>query len=158
MATKAATLTILAILLIGTWLYLDGLAAIGDIVTYVGFATMLIGRLDHTVSFVNRLVMSAPGLAQFFDVLDTVGQVRDKPGATELAGVKGDVRFENVSFSYDGKRSALADVDFEAKPGETIALVGSSTGAGKSTALTLLHGCSIPSPAACSSTARTSRT
>ncbi len=139
MATKAATtLTILAILLIGTWLYLDGLAAIGDIVTYVGFATMLIGRLDHTVSFVNRLVMSAPGLAQFFDVLDTVGQVRDKPGATELAGVKGDVRFENVSFSYDGKRSALADVDFEAKPGETIGLVG-STGAGKSTALTLLH-------------------
>ena len=138
-ATKAATtLSILAILLIGTWLYLHGLALIGDIVTYVGFAGMLIGRLDHTVSFVNRMVMSAPGLAQFFEVLDTVGQVRDRPGAKVLSDVKGDVRFEGVSFSYDGKRSALADVSFHAAAGETIALVG-TTGAGKSTALTLLH-------------------
>lgn len=138
-ATRAATtLSILAILLIGTWLFLHGLAAIGDIVTYVGFAGMLIGRLDHTVSFVNRMVMSAPGLAQFFEVLDTVSQVRDRPGAKVLTDVKGDVRFEGVSFSYDGKRSALADVSFHAAAGETIALVG-TTGAGKSTALTLLH-------------------
>ncbi|MFG1396780.1 glucan ABC transporter ATP-binding protein/ permease [Roseixanthobacter pseudopolyaromaticivorans] len=139
MATKAATtLTILAILLIGTWLHLQGLAAIGDIVTYVGFATMLIGRLDHTVSFVNHLVMSAPGLGQFFEVLDTVGAVRDRPGALDLATVKGDVRFEDVSFSYDGKRTALRDVSLHAAPGETVALVG-TTGAGKSTALALLH-------------------
>ena len=139
MATRAATtLTILAILLIGTWLHLNGLASIGEIVTYVGFATMLIGRLDHTVSFVNRLVLSAPGLAEFFDVLDTVGQVRDRPGAPDLGPVKGDVRFENVSFSYDGKRPALQDVSLHAAPGETVALVG-TTGAGKSTALALLH-------------------
>lgn len=139
MATRAATtLTILAILLIGTWLHVKGLANIGEIVTYVGFATMLIGRLDHTVSFVNRLVLSAPGLAEFFDVLDTVGQVRDRPGAPDLGPVKGDVRFEDVSFSYDGKRPALQDVSLHAAPGETVALVG-TTGAGKSTALALLH-------------------
>jgi len=139
MATKAATtLTILAILLIGTWLHIEGLASIGEIVTYVGFASMLIGRLDHTVSFVNRLVLSAPGLAEFFQVLDTVGQVREQPGARELEAVQGAVQFSNVSFSYDGKRPALEDVSFTAAPGETIALVG-TTGAGKSTALTLLH-------------------
>jgi len=139
MATKAATtLTILAILLIGTWLHIEGLASIGEIVTYVGFASMLIGRLDHTVSFVNRLVLSAPGLAEFFQVLDTVGQVREQPGARELEAVQGAVQFSNVSFSYDGKRPALEDVSFSAAPGETIALVG-TTGAGKSTALTLLH-------------------
>ena len=139
MATKAATtLTILAILLIGTWLHMEGLASIGEIVTYVGFASMLIGRLDHTVSFVNRLVLSAPGLAEFFQVLDTVGQVREQPGARELDAVRGEVQFADVSFSYDGKRAALEDVSFTAAPGETIALVG-TTGAGKSTALTLLH-------------------
>ncbi len=139
MATRAATtLTILAILIIGTWLHLHGLANIGEIVTYVAFATMLIGRLDQTVSFVNRLVLSAPALAEFFDVLDTIGQVRDRPGARDIGTVVGAVAFEDVSFSYDGKRSALADVTFQVTPGETLALVG-STGAGKSTALALLH-------------------
>ncbi|MFG1301194.1 glucan ABC transporter ATP-binding protein/ permease [Xanthobacter sp. V3C-3] len=139
MATKAATtLTILAILLIGTWLYLHGLAAIGDIVTYVAFANMLIGRLDHTVSFFNRLMMSAPQLAQFFEVLDTVGAVRDRPGAKALPPVKGDVVFDDVSFSYDGKRPAVEDVSLHAAPGQTFAFVG-TTGAGKSTALALLH-------------------
>lgn len=139
MATKAATtLTVLTLLVVGTWLHLRGLANIGEIVTYVAFATMLIGRLDHTVGFVNRLVLSAPMLEEFFDVLDTEAQVRDRPGAKALLRVRGDVAFADVSFSYDGKRSALADVSFHAAPGETIALVG-ATGAGKSTALTLLH-------------------
>lgn len=139
MATKAATtLTVLALLLVGTWLHLNGLANIGEIVTYVAFATILIGRLDHTVGFVNRLVLSAPMLEEFFDVLDTEAQVRDRLGARDLVRVRGEVAFEDVSFSYDGKRSALADVSFHAAPGETIALVG-ATGAGKSTALALLH-------------------
>src|SRR5207302_2779819 len=48
------------------------------------------------------------------------------------------VEFKKVTFSYDGKRSAVADLDFTALPGETVALVG-GTGAGKSTALALLH-------------------
>lgn len=139
MATRAATtLTILAILLVGTWLYVQGLAGIGDIVTYVAFANMLIGKLDSTVGFFNRLLMSAPQLAQFFQVLDTVGAVRDRPGAKPLGAVKGDVRFDDVSFSYDGKRPALEDVDLHATPGQTFAFVG-TTGAGKSTALALLH-------------------
>ncbi|MEP9354388.1 glucan ABC transporter ATP-binding protein/ permease [Xanthobacter sp. KR7-65] len=139
MATKAATtLTILAILLIGTWLYMQGLAAIGDIVTYVAFANMLIGRLDHTVMFFNRLMLSAPRLAQFFAVLDTVGAVHERAGAPALPPVSGDVVFEDVSFSYDGKRTAVGDVSFHARPGQTFAFVG-TTGAGKSTALALLH-------------------
>ncbi|WP_127090257.1 glucan ABC transporter ATP-binding protein/ permease [Aquabacter cavernae] len=139
MATKSATtLTILILLVVGTWLHLNGLADIGEIVTYVAFATMLIGRLDHTVGFVNRLVLSAPSLQEFFEVLDTRSEVRERPGARDLGPVKGAVAFEDVSFSYDGKRPALADVTLTAAPGETIALVG-STGAGKSTALALLH-------------------
>ncbi|MEW6257197.1 MAG: glucan ABC transporter ATP-binding protein/ permease [Pseudomonadota bacterium] len=139
MATKAATtLTILVLLVVGIWLHLNGLADIGQIVTYVAFATLLIGRLDQTVGFVNRLVMSAPTLREFYDVLDAQGQVQDRAGARELGPVKGDVAFQDVSFSYDGKRSALADLTFRAAPGQTIALVG-ATGAGKSTALALLH-------------------
>jgi ATP-binding cassette subfamily B protein len=64
--------------------------------------------------------------------------VRDKPGAVPLEGVFGGVEFENVSFSYDGKRAAVADVSFRAQPGQMVALVG-TTGAGKSTAMSLLY-------------------
>jgi len=67
-----------------------------------------------------------------------VPAVRDRPDAVDPGRVRGLVEFNDVSFSYDGKRSAAADLSFTALPGETIALVG-PTGSGKSTALALLH-------------------
>lgn len=137
-ATRASTtLTILAIFAIGTWLYFQDLASVGEIVTFVNFAAMLITRLEQVVSFSNALLMSAPRLREFFDVLD-YEPVRDRPDAVDPGKVRGLVEFKDVTFSYDGKRSALADVSFTALPGDTIALVG-STGAGKSTAIALLH-------------------
>jgi ATP-binding cassette subfamily B protein len=77
-------------------------------------------------------------LKQFFDVLDTVPALRDRPGAVDPGRLRGRISFRKVSFSYDGKTPAVAGLDFTAEPGDTIALVG-STGAGKSTALALLH-------------------
>ena len=71
-------------------------------------------------------------------MLDTVPAVRDRPGAVDPGRVRGHVEFEDVSFSYDGKRSAVTDLSFTALPGDRIALVG-PTGSGKSTALALLH-------------------
>jgi glucan exporter ATP-binding protein len=137
-ATRAATtVTILAIFLYGTWLHVQGLATIGEIVTFVSIATLFVGKLELVVGFTNRLVLDAPRLAQFFDVLDTV-PVTDKPGAIDIGRAKGLVEFENVSLSYDGKRAAVEDLTFKVVPGETVAVVG-ATGAGKSTALSLLH-------------------
>jgi ATP-binding cassette, subfamily B, beta-glucan exporter len=137
-ATRAATtVTILAIFLYGTWLHIHGLASIGEIVTFVSIATLFVGKLELVVGFTNRLVLDAPRLAQFFDVLDTV-PVTDRPGAIEIGRARGLVEFENVSLSYDGKRAAVEDLTFRVEPGETVAVVG-ATGAGKSTALSLLH-------------------
>ncbi len=138
-ATRAsATLSILTIFLLGTWLHLQNLATIGEIVAFMNFATMLIGRLEQMVGFINSLFMQAPRIADFFEVLDTAPGVADAPGAVDAGRLEGHVVFENVSYSYDGKRMAVQDASFEARPGETIALVG-STGSGKSTALSLLH-------------------
>jgi ATP-binding cassette subfamily B protein len=74
----------------------------------------------------------------FFDVLDIESAVRDKPGARPLAPVQGRVEFDHVSFGYTSQRNALEDISFLAEPGRTVALVG-ETGAGKSTAMGLLH-------------------
>jgi glucan exporter ATP-binding protein len=134
----STTLTILSILILGIWFYLHDLTTVGEIVMFMSFATMLIGRLEQAVHFANRMVMDAPRLQEFFEVLDTEPAVRDRPDAVDPGRMRGLVEFNDVSFSYDGKRAAVADLGLTALPGQTVALVG-ATGAGKSTALALLH-------------------
>jgi glucan exporter ATP-binding protein len=134
----ATTLTMLSILVLGIYFYLYGLTTVGEIVMFMSFATLLVGRLEQAVHFANRMVMDAPRIAEFFEVLDTEPAVRDRPDAVDPGRMRGLVEFKDVSFSYDGKRAAVADLSFTALPGETVALVG-ATGAGKSTALALLH-------------------
>jgi ATP-binding cassette subfamily B protein len=137
--TRASTtITVLAIFTVGILLHQQGLTSIGEIVMFVSFATMLIQRLEQVVSFINNVLMEAPRLREFFNVLDAVPAVRDRPDAIDTGRLSGLVEFVDVSFSYDGKRTAIADLCFTALPGDTIALVG-PTGAGKSTAIALLH-------------------
>ncbi|MCA3630743.1 MAG: ATP-binding cassette domain-containing protein, partial [Methylobacterium sp.] len=134
----SSTITVTAVFLLGTYLHLNDLATIGDIVTFVGYSTLLIGKLEAAVGFINQLFMQAPKLKEFFEVIDTVPQVQDRPNATDAGRLTGEVAFDGVSFSYDGKRPAILDLSLVAKQGQTIALVG-STGSGKSTTLGLLH-------------------
>ena len=137
--TRASTtITVLAIFTVGIALHERGLTSVGEIVMFVSFATMLIQKLEQVVSFVNSLFMEAPRLQEFFTVLDAVPTVRDRPDAIDTGRLSGLVEFNDVSFSYDGKRPAVEDLSFTALPGQTIALVG-PTGAGKSTAIALLH-------------------
>jgi glucan exporter ATP-binding protein len=134
----STTLTVLAILFLGIWLYLDGTTTVGEIVMFISFSGLLITRLEQVVQFANRMLLDAPRLTEFFDVMDAEPAVRDRSDAIDPGRLRGLVEFDRVSYSYDGKRPAVADLSFTALPGETIALVG-ATGAGKSTALALLH-------------------
>ena len=134
----SATLTLLSIFLLGAWLHMRDQATIGEIVTFMNFATMLIGRLEQVVGFVNVLFMQSEKIKDFFNVLDTKPVVADRLDAIDAGRLSGAVSFENVSFSYDGRRQAIRNINFVVNPGETIALVG-STGSGKSTTLGLLH-------------------
>src|ERR1700733_10924606 len=137
--TRASTtITVLAIFTVGIVLHEQGLTTVGEIVMFVSFATMLIQKLEQVVSFINNVFMEAPRLQEFFNVLDAVPAVRDRPDAIDTGRLSGLVEFNDVSFSYDGKRPAVEDLSFTALPGQTIALVG-PTGAGKSTAIALLH-------------------
>ncbi|BAL79661.1 glucan ABC transporter ATP-binding protein/ permease [Bradyrhizobium cosmicum] len=137
--TRASTtITVLAIFSLGIALHDQGLTSVGEIVMFVSFATMLIQKLEQVVSFINNVFMEAPRLREFFNVLDAVPAVHDRSDAIDAGRLSGLVEFNDVTFSYDGKRPAIEDLSFTALPGQTIALVG-PTGAGKSTAIALLH-------------------
>jgi ATP-binding cassette, subfamily B, beta-glucan exporter len=137
--TRASTtITVLAIFALGIALHDQGLTSVGEIVMFVSFATLLIQRLEQVVSFINNVFMEAPRLREFFNVLDAVPAVHDRSDAIDAGRLSGLVEFNDVTFSYDGKRPAVEDLSFTALPGQTIALVG-PTGAGKSTAIALLH-------------------
>ncbi len=134
----ASTVAVISIVVIGTVLHLEEQAQVGEIVSFMGFATLLIGRLESAVSFASSLFFRMPALEDFFGVLDAGSSVPERADAAELEASLGEVAFENVSFAYPGGPNILTDVSFLARPGTATALVG-QTGAGKSTAMSLLQ-------------------
>ena len=134
----SSTLAVISIIGVGTYLHVNNEATIGEIVTFMGFSTLLIGKLEAAVQFVASMFFRRPSLEEFFAVMDAQSSVPDKPGAVELAAKTGEVTFETVSFAYPGGPKILSEMSFRAQPGTTVALVG-QTGAGKSTAMALLQ-------------------
>jgi ATP-binding cassette subfamily B protein len=88
-------------------------------------------------NFYNQLVTNLSGAERIFEIMDTKPDIQDKDVVVDLPSIEGDIRFENVSFSYDGQTNILNNVSFHVRPGETIALVG-PTGAGKTTIVNLI--------------------
>ena len=134
----SSTLTVVAIFALGAELNSRDEISVGGIVSFVGFAMMLIGRLEQFASFISGLFFQTHSLGDFFAILDTKEVLQEKPGAPDLPPVRGEVAFENVSFGYEASHPALTDLTFCVPAGSTVALVG-PTGAGKTTALSLLY-------------------
>lgn len=135
---SSTTLTVLLIVVVGTWMYTRQMVSVGEIATFIGLSGMVIGRLEQVVGFANRLSQDAPRLREYFSVLDMAPSIQDRPDALEAGRLKGKVEFRHASYSYDGRRKAVEQISCVIEPGETVALVGTS-GAGKSTALSLLY-------------------
>jgi glucan exporter ATP-binding protein len=139
MTRASSTLAIITIVVVGTWLHTNGMASVGEIVSFMGFAMLLIGRLETAASFVSSLFFKLPALEDFFNILDAKNSLPEKEDARTLWAPRGEVRFEDVSFAYpNGGVPVLAEMSFNAQPGTCVALVG-HTGAGKSTAMALLQ-------------------
>lgn len=131
----------LTIVAIGANLVQAGQATQGEIVTFVGFSTLMINRLDQLSSFLNRIVHQLPTAANLFELLDQKSDEDQLHKNFAHGTPKGRVEFNNVSFRYHADsmhNQGVFDLSFSAEPGETIAIVG-PTGAGKSTCLALLQ-------------------
>jgi len=134
----ASTVTMVSIFSVGAFLANRGEISVGEIVSFVAFASLLIGKLDQLSGFVARIFMQAPTLKSFFDLLDTTVAIVERPDAKPLQNITGAVRYENVTFRYGNNHQGVFDLNLEARPGETIALVG-PTGSGKTTTLAMLQ-------------------
>lgn len=122
--------------LVGTGADVTPLSA-GTFVSFLLYTTMFVGPMEvigQMARTVNRATSSAH---RVFEVLDTEPDIVDVPEAVRLDPVEGRVRFENVTFGYDGVRQVLKGVSFQVEPGEMIGLVGPS-GGGKTTVINLI--------------------
>ena len=134
----ASTITMVAVFATGAMLASAGEATVGEIVSFVGFAQLLIGKLDQLSGFVTRIFMQAPTLKSFFELLDTQLAISERATAKPLGKVIGRVAYEGVSFRYGPGAQGVFELDFEVPAGKTVALVG-PTGSGKTTTLALLQ-------------------
>lgn len=136
----SATLTMVSIVGLGSYLSSHGELSVGEIVAFTGFSGLLIAKLDQISAFVSRTMVQAPTLKNFFALLDHEATAFDLPHSKPLVDVKGDVHFQNVTYEYPNTstRHGVFNLEFTAKAGQTIALVGPS-GSGKTTTLALLQ-------------------
>jgi ABC-type multidrug transport system fused ATPase/permease subunit len=121
----------------GAYLVLHGQMTVGVVVAFVAYVQKFFQPIRDLSQVYNTFQAAMAGGERIFDLLDTEPQVQDRPGALALPPIQGHVQFERVSFAYVPETPVLRGVSLEARPGETVALVG-PTGAGKSTIASLI--------------------
>ena len=121
------------ILLYGGYQVIEGNVQVGILVAFVGYLNQFFDPIQQISQLYTTYQQGMAALDKIFDLLDTAPDMTDRPGALDPGEIRGELRVEDVSFSYAGDSDwALSDVDLVVGAGETVALVG-ETGAGKST-------------------------
>ena len=126
-----------AILWVGGQRVLSGRLSVGELLVFIAYIGMFYGPMTTISGLATSVQTALTPFRRVVEILTANPVIRDQPKARALSDCRGVVRFEHVTFGYEPGKTVLNDVDFEAKPGEMLALVGAS-GAGKSTLLSLL--------------------
>ncbi len=110
---------------------------VGELTMFMGYMWQFYAPVQGLTRLNHMLQMAASAAERVFEILDAQPEIQDKKNAIELPEIKGNIKFDNVVFSYDGEKNALDGVSFEVKAGQIIGLSGPS-GAGKTTLINLI--------------------
>jgi ATP-binding cassette subfamily B multidrug efflux pump len=132
-----STIAIAVVAGLGGWMAIQGMVTVGVITSFILYTRSFSQPLMQLANLYNTVQSALAGAERMFEIIDERPLIKDKPNALPLEEIVGDVVFDHVDFSYDGKTPILKDVSFHAKPGQIIALVG-PTGAGKTTIVNVL--------------------
>lgn len=122
---------------LGGYLIINGTITLGTLILFYQYLLKLYTANMQISVMMSDYTFAMAGASRFFSVLDSVPEVQEKPNATELPPIEGEVRFENVNFGYITGKLALENINLAVKPGETVALLG-ATGSGKSSLIHLI--------------------
>jgi ATP-binding cassette subfamily B protein len=122
----------------GGWLVIHGQLPLGTgLVVFAGLLEQFSGQVNNVATIVNSVQQSLIGARRVFEILDAPVEVKNVPDAVRRPRLEGGVKFENVSFAYDGAEAVVRDIDLEVRPGQCVAILG-ATGAGKSVLMSLV--------------------
>lgn len=131
-----SNISMVSIYLLGGYLVINQQITFGVLLAFITYLGQLVEPIRRLGIIIPAVAIASSSAERVFDILDAVPDVKDDPQAKPISIDQGHVRFENISFSY-GKQTVLQDIEFEAKPGQIVALLG-PTGSGKSTIISLI--------------------
>ncbi|CBI76588.1 ABC transporter, ATP-binding protein [Bartonella clarridgeiae 73] len=134
----ASTISIVCVLLLGAFFVTKGQVRVGEVVAFIGFAQLMINRLDQISNFINLAISSQAKLKDFFEMEDSTVHINTPDNLPSLQNVKGAIQFHHVSYKFLNSSQGVFDISFKVKAGQTVAIVG-PTGAGKTTLINLLQ-------------------
>ncbi|MGL4760360.1 MAG: ABC transporter ATP-binding protein [Sarcina sp.] len=114
-----------------------GYITLGDIQAFIRYVNQFTEPMSQVANIMNVLQSTAASAERVFEILDEKEEVKEAVNPVKLENVKGNVTFENVKFGYTQEKTLITNMNIDAKPGQTIAIVG-PTGAGKTTLINLL--------------------
>ena len=134
---NVSTLVRAAIFVVGLLVLTPAAVSLGTIVAMTSYASSFWQPIMILSNIFNNFINNIAYLERIFETLDEPATIADKPNAQDIGDITGEVKFDDVTFSYEQGKTVLEHISFDVKPGESVALVG-PTGAGKSTVVSLL--------------------
>ena len=134
---NVSTLVRAAIFVVGLLVLTPAAVCLGTIVAMTSYASSFWQPIMNLSNIFNNFINNIAYLERIFETLDEPATIADKPNAQDIGDITGEVKFDDVTFSYEQGKTVLEHISFDVKPGESVALVG-PTGAGKSTVVSLL--------------------
>ncbi|ANY75998.1 ABC transporter ATP-binding protein [Paenibacillus ihbetae] len=125
------------VMICGAWFFIQGKIEMGEFMAFLLLSNIFFRPIEKINAVIESYPKGIAGFKRYLEIMDTEPEIADAPDAISLSAVRGDIRFEGVTFGYEPNRPILNHISLSIRAGETVAFVGPS-GAGKTTICSLL--------------------